>query len=107
MIVKPHIASEEILYSWPSEPLSRQDSAHLGLGDMEHSFSVEMKSKRYVRRISISDEGHDRVFFEGFLGELRGLSLVEGRMLEVVGTNGVLRIDLSEDELRAMKTSPS
>jgi len=74
---------------------------------MEHSFSVEMKSKRYVRNISISDEDYNRVLLEGFLGELERLSLIEGRMLEIKGSNGTLRVDLSEDELRNMKTSSS
>jgi hypothetical protein len=74
---------------------------------MEHSFSIEMKSKKYVKNISISDEDYNRVLFEGFLGELKGLSLIEGRMLEVKGFNGILRIDLSEDELRMMKTDLS
>ena len=78
-----------------------------GLRDMEHSFSVEMKSKRYVRNISISDEDYNRVLLEGFLGKLERLSLIEGRMLEIKGSNGILRVDLTEDELRNMKTSSS
>ena len=71
-------------------------------GKMEHSFSIEMKSKKHVRHISVSNESHDRVLFEGSLGELMDLSMVEGAVLEVKGANGVLRIDLSEDELRKM-----
>ncbi len=67
---------------------------------MEHSFSIEMKSKRHVKHISLSNESHDRVLFEGFLGRLKEISMVEGAVLEVKGANGVLRIDLSEDELR-------
>ena len=69
---------------------------------MEHAFSVEMVSKRYVKNISISDESHDRVLFEGDLGELRELSLVEGDVLEFIGINGVLRIGLTEEQLRKM-----
>ncbi len=69
---------------------------------MEHAFSIEMKSKKHVRHISLSNESHEHVLFEGFLGELEELSMVEGAVLEVRGTNGVLRIDLSEDELRKM-----
>jgi predicted Rossmann-fold nucleotide-binding protein len=69
---------------------------------MEHTFSIEMKSKKHVRRMSVSDESHDRVLFEGSLGELEELFMVEGAVLEVKGANGVLRIDLSEDELRKM-----
>jgi len=69
---------------------------------MEHTFSIEIKSKKHVRRMSVSNESHDRVLFEGSLGELRELSMVEGAVLEVKGANGVLRIDLGEDELRKM-----
>jgi len=68
--------------------------------DVGHAFSVEMKSKRHVKHIFISDEAHERVLFEGFLGELEELGIIEGAMLEVRGTNEVLRIDLSEGELQ-------
>ena len=69
---------------------------------MEHAFSIEMKSKKHVKHISLSNESHEHVLFEGILGELEELSMVEGAVLEVRGANGVLRIDLSEDELRKM-----
>ena len=74
----------------------------LGVKNLEHSFSVEMKSKKYVKNISISDETHDRVLFEGSLGELLELSLVEGDVLEFIGVNGVLRVGLTEGQLREM-----
>jgi hypothetical protein len=61
-------------------------------------FSVEMKSKRYVRSISISNETKDRVLFEGDLGDLEEVAFIGGSMLEVRGTNGVLRIELGEEE---------
>lgn len=61
-----------------------------------------MKSKKHVRHISLSNESHDRVLFEGFLGDLQELSVVEGKVLEIKGTNGILRIDLTEDDLREM-----
>jgi hypothetical protein len=67
---------------------------------LEHTFSVEMESKRHVKSISISDEAHDRVLFEGNLGELLELSLVEGDVLEFVGVNGVLRVAVTEEQLR-------
>jgi hypothetical protein len=67
---------------------------------LEHTFSVEMKSKRHVKSISISDEAHDRVLFEGNLGELLELSIVEGDVLEFIGVNGVLRVAVTEDQLR-------
>ena len=69
---------------------------------MEHSFSIEMKSKNHVRHISVSNESRDRVLFEGFLGSLQDLSMVEGRVLEIKGTNGILRVDITEGDLRRM-----
>ncbi len=69
---------------------------------MEHAFSVDMNSKKHVRHISLSNESHERVLFEGVLGELKDLSMVEGVVLEITGANGILRIDLSEEEIRKM-----
>lgn len=69
---------------------------------MGHVFSVEMKSKMYVRSISISNEARDRVLFEGDLGELEEVVLIGGGMLEVRGSNGVLRVELGEDETRRL-----
>jgi hypothetical protein len=67
---------------------------------MEHTFSIEMMSKKYVKHISVSNKAHNRVLFAGSLGELEELSMIENAALEIKGTQGVLRIDLSEDELR-------
>ena len=64
----------------------------------EHSFSIEMKTKRFVKRMSLSDKENDRVVFEGYLGELRNVSIVEGVMLEILGNNGVLRLDITQQE---------
>lgn len=68
----------------------------------ERMFSIDMKSKENVRSISISDVSQDRVLFEGYLGQLEELSMINGAILEVRGINGVLRMELSEDELHEM-----
>jgi hypothetical protein len=65
-------------------------------------FSVEMKSKKFVKSISVSNDSRNRVFFEGFLGNIEELGFIEGGMLEIKGVNGTFRIDLSEKELRTM-----
>ena len=69
------------------------------LNSMEHVFSIEMKSKQYVKNISLSNETHDPVLFEGNLGKLQGISLVEGDVLELIGINGVLRVNLTKEQL--------
>ena len=68
----------------------------------KHAFSVELKSKEYMKRVAIPDEAGDNVLIEGFLGELEEIGLVEGVMLEVKGANGILRMDLNEEELNTL-----
>lgn len=67
---------------------------------MEKTFSIEMKSKEYVKHISIADDSPNRVLFEGTLGKMIKISIIEGKVLEFKGSNGVLRIDLNEHELQ-------
>ena len=67
---------------------------------LEHVFSVEMRSKRFVKNISISDEAHELVLFEGTLGAHVDATLLEGDVLEIIGRNGVIRISLTSDQLR-------
>jgi hypothetical protein len=64
-----------------------------------HAFSIELKSKEFLKNIMISNRTGETVLVEGFLGELEDLSLVEGAMLELRGSNGVLRIDIKKDAL--------
>jgi hypothetical protein len=74
---------------------------------LRHTFSVEMKSKQYVKNISISDEAYDRVLFEGDLGDHVKASLVDDDVLEFIGSNGILRIGISRIELQRIVDSPS
>lgn len=74
--------------------------AMLKVRTMKHAFSVEMNSKNQVKNISISNEAHDRVLFEGNIGQLLELSLVESNVLEFIGTKGVLRVAVTEEQLR-------
>lgn len=66
---------------------------------VEHAFSIVMSSRDHVKKIKVSDDRNDSVVFEGALGELRGIGVVDGVMLEINGANGVLRIDLTRDEI--------
>jgi hypothetical protein len=58
-----------------------------------------MNSEQCVRRMSFLDKENSQVFFEGFLGELKNVTMVEELMLEITGANGVLRIDITQREL--------
>ena len=68
----------------------------------EHMFSIELKSREHVKRVALPNENGGNVLIEGFLGNLQGLSFTEGIMLEIQGTNGTLRMDLKEEELKRL-----
>lgn len=65
----------------------------------EHSFSIEMKSKDAIRTLSFLEKEKGNVLFEGFLGKLKNISMVEGIMLEIEGKNGVIKLDITFQEL--------
>ncbi len=41
----------------------------------------------------------DGVFLEGELGLIEDIELIEGKVLTIMGENGTIRIDISEEEL--------
>lgn len=65
----------------------------------ERIFSVELKSKRHLKNVTLANGASDKVLVEGTIGELVQATFAEGIVLEVVGKKGVLRIDLGEGEI--------
>ncbi len=65
----------------------------------EHTFSIEMGSKRSLKNIKLTEAAQDSVLIEGSLGELEEVKLHEDVMLEVRGANGTLRLDVNREEL--------
>lgn len=66
----------------------------------ERVFSIELKSKKELKNITLANGGSDNVVIEGSIGELVEARFEEGVILQVVGSEGVLRIDLCEDEIK-------
>ena len=66
----------------------------------ERFFSVELKSKTNLKTVSLTNGSHESALVEGTIGELQRACFVENTVLEVVGTKGVLRLDLSEHEIK-------
>ena len=66
----------------------------------ERVFSVELKSKRNLKNVTLTNGSSDNVLVEGTIGELVQATFAEGVILEVVGRDGVLRVDLGEDEIK-------
>jgi hypothetical protein len=73
---------------------------------LRQTFSVVLDSKQQVKNIILSDEIHQKVFLEADIGQLEKVKFTEGIVLEVVGTKGVLRIDLPIEVLRKAVEKP-
>jgi hypothetical protein len=67
-----------------------------------HTFSIELKSKEYLKLVAMPNGAKDNVLIEGFLGDLKVVDLVDGAMLEIQGSNGNFKMDLKEEELNRL-----
>jgi len=74
---------------------------------MLHLFSIEMKSKKFVKQVTLSNESRDGVYFEGFLGDILEICFVNGGMLEIRGVNGTFRIDINKEKVMEMLVKES
>jgi hypothetical protein len=70
------------------------------MGNKPRVFSVELKSKRNLKNVTLTSGSSDSVLLEGTIGELVAAKFAEGIILEVIGKDGVLRVDLGEEEIQ-------
>lgn len=68
----------------------------------DHMFSIELKSKDYVKSLALQNAESGNVLIEGFLGKLENLNFTEGVMLEINGANGSLKMDLTRNEMKRL-----
>jgi hypothetical protein len=66
----------------------------------ERSFSIELKSKTSLKNITLNNDSREKALIEGTIGRLERVEFVEDTVLEVMGEKGVLRIDISENEIK-------
>jgi hypothetical protein len=62
-------------------------------------FALDLKSKNSVSSASFGNGRGNRVTIEGTIGVLERAEFVENTVLELTGTEGVLRVDLSREDL--------
>ena len=82
--------------------LSRRDVGEHRMSKEKHAFSIEMHSKKYVKQIIVANDAHNKVLFEGFLGDLQAVTLIDGEMLEINGSQGTLRLDIHINDLKIL-----
>ena len=68
------------------------------------AFSVELNSKENVKLVTIADNKRDRVLIEGFLGKILKINFLENTLLEIIGLNGTLRLDLHVNDFKKIVT---
>ncbi len=66
----------------------------------ERVFSVELKSKTHLKNVTLTNGTTENVLVEGTIGTLLQATFEEGIILEVIGSKGILRLDLSPDEIK-------
>ena len=66
----------------------------------ERFFSLELKSKANLKTVTLSNGSDEGVLVEGTIGELVQALFAEGVILEIVGKEGTLRINLKREELK-------
>ena len=71
--------------------------------DGERFFSVELKSRAHLKNVTLTNGSVDNALIEGTLGELVQATIAEDVILEVVGTKGTFRINLSRSEIMEAK----
>ncbi len=71
----------------------------------ERTFSVELESKASLRSVNVTHGMQDDVLIEGTIGDLVEACFTEGVVLEVVGQKGVVRLDLTPEEISGNKAA--
>jgi hypothetical protein len=61
-------------------------------------FTVELNSGSDLKKLAVPN-GVRCLLMEGTIGELKCAGFVENSVLELVGTTGLLRVDLSREDL--------
>ncbi len=66
----------------------------------ERFFSIELHSKSNIKNLNMTNGNQENVLIEGTIGELVHAGFNEEIILEVVGKSGVLRLELSESDIK-------
>ena len=75
-------------------------------GQANRVFSVELVSADDVHKVNMPNGSHS-LLLEGTIGALRRAEFIEDSVLELAGTNGTLRVDLSTGDLAKRIAKPS
>ena len=69
----------------------------------KHTFSVSLEKENGLKNMCIGNEFGPKVEIEGNLGTLKAINFVENAILEIRGSDGILRIDLDREAVEKFK----
>ena len=70
------------------------------------TFSIELRSARTLKNASFGHGFDGKVEIEGTLGSLESVTFPEGIVLQVVGSEGTIQVDLEQDEIPRPRRVP-
>ena len=71
--------------------------------EKERSFSIELNRKQNLKNVTLTDDSTQNVLLEGSIGELRTAAFVSEDILEIVGSEGTLRVNITKQEISELK----
>lgn len=66
---------------------------------IERMFSIELRSAKALKNASFVHGSDGEIQIDGTLGTLKSVSFADGIVLEIVGSEGTLQLDLGSDEM--------
>jgi hypothetical protein len=86
--------------AFPAHPIFK---GKITMNNKERSFTIELKSKETLKNVALNGDLTDGVLIEGSIGELKNACFVSDDILEIVGSMGILRINVTIQEIREVK----
>ena len=68
----------------------------------ERNFSIELKSKAFLKNIVLANHSPENVLIEGTIGVLISIDFFEG-ILQISGSKGTLTLDIVQNEIENSK----
>lgn len=69
----------------------------------ERFFSIELESNANLKNVTLSNGKNEKVLIEGTIGQLKYAIFNDDVVLEVVCDKGILRINLTQNEIKQTK----
>lgn len=69
----------------------------------ERSFSIELKTKQNLKNVILNSSPAENNLIEGTIGKLENAGFVSEDILEIVGSTGILRVNIAKQEITGAK----